>query len=1128
MIKLFKNCIKDMYKNILQIFSIILFVFFMTALLTGILFSNNYVWNQFQSISANNQPEDKFSAYENLKFNQNINGESSNLFWKNMIYVDINPNNSISLDKNKFNLATLKIVKINDQDKKEILNKDNSSYFQAKENLIYKIIYSHPSENINIGYDINKKDDKGYFYIDASFYENNKNDKFNYIELFSKYASKGIFNLITTDDEKILQEISNKLKYKIDDQTVEEHKRLYWAIVNSLFYEYLESYDELIINDLLVSGKSYCVKKFTRDDIFGRPFVTKFNNNFNFNKGNYGFIFERFAFKNNLKLNDEINIGGTKIIIDGYAVNENYVYFLLSGRVIPNLLDTTVVWVNEKTYNEINKNILSSIKKENKSLLGYARKKNSIINNRHSLNASEFFSGFKDMGEFKILNWHKTAANINRLSLSARLNVINSIALAFSILLVTITITIIFILLFKIIVRNSGILGTIKAFGGSMKIAALNLSLVTSLPVFIASVSGSVMGLLVMYFLNYSYRDFFILPEYGVEYNWWIAAGSIFIPLLIIFVVSFLLTLLILGKPPLVLLNQHFKIFNHVKIFSRIAQIKWKWVSYKTKITWSFMAKSFSILLLTLFITISSSSLLYFTLSTREMSTNLLERQWQGINFKYGYVYKQYPEDLAKWQIDKNNFNEWHYEYKNKNDLDIKDNIFYNLIGDYSDIFKEKNYNLRGKWIKSSELKILVDFIMYDKKLQLLDGTSISNDIIPDEIKDKLREWIIKEDHLIKYFTGQNNNTHDLIISFGNIIYDDHDSLMWNTNTLDTFVLQSRNNKQFISYNNILKWGMNYYSMSFNNLKYLSPKLWYSDYETFFNFNLEDWKKEEKNIISRNKNQLDNLTSEGYTYKIIPAAVSRNYVYHGELIYPELKEFQHYRKENKQIILHYVYDYIDNLQNSIIVPQKLFQTYFNLPETYFNTKLTNTSVKEFQTYFSFTNAKYDLFIDNNINNSGWENVIDGFLDIANNKQLSENFNGSISTLITLFGIFAVIIALSIIFVVCNIILKENSHFINVFRAIGYSKAWISSLFWVIFIPIVIVSAFIAIFIAEPLINILISVIFSQTGVLFPVIFYWWFYLAVFIIILGSFVIAFSFSWYLTLKRLKLSNVNISS
>ncbi|WP_215825592.1 hypothetical protein [Spiroplasma endosymbiont of 'Nebria riversi'] len=110
-------------------------------------------------------------------------------------------------------------------------------------------------------------------------------------------------------------------------------------------------------------------------------------------------------------------------------------------------------------------------------------------------------------------------------------------------------------------------------------------------------------------------------------------------------------------------------------------------------------------------------------------------------------------------------------------------------------------------------------------------------------------------------------------------------------------------------------------------------------------------------------------------------------------------DFNFINDDNKKPLFGYIFDTFDNLtKDTVITREKEFYEYTNLNATYFNTKLSQNTANDFQSYFSIVSNKKNYQISFNKNelfktgywndDLGWSSAIEVFTNIHHKKTVN--------------------------------------------------------------------------------------------------------------------------------------------
>lgn len=155
---------------------------------------------------------------------------------------------------------------------------------------------------------------------------------------------------------KIYQdEIYNKESYanhQYNDDDIALQSQLYFLIINGMLFQNIEWNQYTLVNDLLMTGKTFLFTQMIPDNVIDPPILMG-NNKQSLEQfslqDNEILVYEQFGSNNNLKIGDKYNIVNRTFTIRGFATSRNSAFI---GNILPGMMDPknkTIAFVNSKT-----------------------------------------------------------------------------------------------------------------------------------------------------------------------------------------------------------------------------------------------------------------------------------------------------------------------------------------------------------------------------------------------------------------------------------------------------------------------------------------------------------------------------------------------------------------------------------------------------------------------------------------------------------------------------------------------------------------------------------------------------------------------------------------------------------
>lgn len=259
--------------------------------------------------------------------------------------------------------------------------------------------------------------------------------------------------------------------------------------------------------------------------------------------GNDILIDPAYAKANKLKVNDEINICDKYFKISGFMSLPNYIYPLKTeGDILTDSNSFGIVIINKADF--------SSMKRGN----SFYSIKFTVDKNKIESEISEFKDYLKS-NNINILSWMSTSANPRITFASAKLKGINQVSSSMPVAILILTCILTGIIMWRLVKRESVIIGTLYAFGYKKK-QILNHYL--RYPLFVALIGGiigTILGCLTLKPMINVMISYFNMPVDFVDFNIKYLVISILLPVIFLSAAGYFVVRKELKNSPLELMR---------------------------------------------------------------------------------------------------------------------------------------------------------------------------------------------------------------------------------------------------------------------------------------------------------------------------------------------------------------------------------------------------------------------------------------------------------------------------------------------------------------------------------------------------------------------------------------------
>lgn len=483
----------------------------------------------------------------------------------------------------------------------------------------------------------------------------------NYKEDYSINEIKQLLNSKLRNINEEESAIINSYVFCLTTDTCNEN--IYY-LINNIFTKYNIT-DEKITNKIDVVAKKYdfSYQLSTSKIIKDKQYLYKAipYNHHNINKpylieGNYPIneneitVLPRFAKINNLSIGDYYKIGNNTYKIVGYMYASDHIYPIIS--LSTPLFDEKyngILFMNEITYNNFN-----GIKED-----VYVAKFNYEIDRKSRIDIE-----INDKGEitgplskmFKAEE-NNIMTNINTISRNIRIDALQlefasnrTFTIYFLYILLSISAFVIAVIIKKRIEDERLQIGVLKALGYQSSYIATSY---LTYPI-IGSLSGGLLGFFIGTLLSKTigklYTSFYTLPIDNVTFNFKYLYNCVILPLIILSILSYIISLYMLRKKPLKLLKEGSNL--KVNLFAKIVSKLTSKLSFKNRFKYSLASRSFGKLLIVMITSFSTGMLIIITIVGMNFFSSIVERSFNDLNFNYMVIYKMPQINIINNQDD--------------------------------------------------------------------------------------------------------------------------------------------------------------------------------------------------------------------------------------------------------------------------------------------------------------------------------------------------------------------------------------------------------------------------------------------------------------------------------------------
>ena len=344
------------------------------------------------------------------------------------------------------------------------------------------------------------------------------------------------------------------------------------------------------------------------------------------------------AKKNKIKIGDYYKINGKKYKVVGYTNAPDYVYPLVSlSMPIYDEKNNNIIYINSENYDEmigINENSYSILYNFNPS------RKFKISETKTDENGKVIY----DDPVFSIFNEDHIEIGMDTI---LRMTRIGSLQLEFAsdrlfaeyflYLLLTIAVIIIMIITKKRIEDERLQIGVLKSLGYNKFSIAASYLVYPIIGSLIGGLLGFILGNVFSEPIAVIIKSYYVVPltNYNISFDY--LKTSIFMPMLVLSILSYVIALFMLRKKPLQLLREGSNL--KVNLFSRLVNKITKVLPFNQRFKYSLAFRSIGKLLIVTITSFLTGLLLTLILIGSNLFNNVIEKTFEGLDFKYMAYY---------------------------------------------------------------------------------------------------------------------------------------------------------------------------------------------------------------------------------------------------------------------------------------------------------------------------------------------------------------------------------------------------------------------------------------------------------------------------------------------------------
>lgn len=337
----------------------------------------------------------------------------------------------------------------------------------------------------------------------------------------------------------------------------------------------------------------------------------------------------RYAKIYNLKIGDYYKIGDKEYKIVGYTYAPDYIYPLISYSLpIFDEKTNNVIYVNEKNYKEI-----KGISEETYSIkFNYPLvvKLEELMNENSNTPLDKFFNEQQE----NILMNDQTISRMSRITaLQMEFHSNRLFAEYFLYVLLGIAVFIIVIVTKKRIDDERLQIGVLKSLGYQKWSIALSYLVYPVVGSLIGGTLGYFIGISLNEYLATMYVNYFTLPLSGFTIDIKYLNIAIFVPMVVLSILSYMIAIFMLRKKPLDLLREGSNL--RVNFFSKIVNKVTSFLPFRFRFKYALASRSLGKLLVVTLTSFATGMLIVLTLIGSNLFNSMIEKSFSSMKYEY-------------------------------------------------------------------------------------------------------------------------------------------------------------------------------------------------------------------------------------------------------------------------------------------------------------------------------------------------------------------------------------------------------------------------------------------------------------------------------------------------------------
>ncbi len=351
----------------------------------------------------------------------------------------------------------------------------------------------------------------------------------------------------------------------------------------------------------------------------------------------------QFAKINKIEIGDTYKINNKKYKVVGFTYAPDHIYPMISFNMpIFSEKQNNIIFMNQKTYDQFigtNENV-------------YVLKYNHHVDRKLQMNQedSEMNKMFEQESSILIMNMDTATRMIRSSALQMGLKTDRDFALYFLYLLLAIAVFIIIVITKKRIDDERLQIGVLKSLGYNRFSIAISYLVYPIIGSLIGGIIGYMIGISLNGLLTNLYMSYFTIPLGNLKFDASYLTTSIFLPMIVLSILSYFIATIMLRKKPLSLLKEGSNL--KVNLLSKIVNKLTSLLPFKYRFKYSLASRSIGKLFIVTLTSFCTGLLIVLVLIGSNLFNHLIDQSFDSYSYQYMIAMNQIQIEDKKTEMD--------------------------------------------------------------------------------------------------------------------------------------------------------------------------------------------------------------------------------------------------------------------------------------------------------------------------------------------------------------------------------------------------------------------------------------------------------------------------------------------